>query len=97
MLKFLVRKSASQDNTPDHDRGQGAVVTMDAETEERIMRILKDTFKLQSFRHTQLDIIRSILSGNDTFVLLPTGAGKSLCYQLVSVCVRACVRPWVSD
>ena len=44
--------------------------------------ILFDTFGYPSFRGDQLDIIKSVINGDDTFVLMPTGAGKSLCYQL---------------
>ena len=44
--------------------------------------ILFDTFGYPSFRGDQLNIIKSVINGDDTFVLMPTGAGKSLCYQL---------------
>ncbi len=43
---------------------------------------LKEVFGYSQFRGNQEPIINNILAGNNTFVIMPTGAGKSLCYQL---------------
>ena len=43
---------------------------------------LKEFFGFDSFKGMQEQVISTILKGNDCFVIMPTGAGKSLCYQL---------------
>ena len=46
---------------------------------------LKTHFGFDTFKGNQKAIIENVLAGNDTFVLMPTGGGKSLCYQLPSI------------
>ncbi|HFD81179.1 MAG TPA: DNA helicase RecQ [Gammaproteobacteria bacterium] len=52
---------------------------------ERAHEVLKRTFGYSGFRHHQAGVIESLLDGRDALVLMPTGGGKSLCYQIPSL------------
>ncbi len=56
--------------------------------QSQVVEVLNRSFGIQSFRKGQDEIISSVLSGHDTLAVMPTGGGKSLCYQLPSLCLK---------
>ena len=48
--------------------------------------VLRNVFGFETFRGRQAEIISHVLAGRDALVLMPTGGGKSLCYQIPSIC-----------
>src|SRR3954453_13264371 len=48
----------------------------------KMKRTLRAVFNLNKLRPGQAEVMRSVLEGNHTLAIMPTGAGKSLCYQL---------------
>ena len=57
---------------------------------EAVLQILQKTYGYRSFRGEQGEIVEHVIAGGNAFVLMPTGGGKSLCYQ-----IPALVRPGV--
>jgi len=53
--------------------------------DEQLLDALKHHFGHEAFRPMQLDVVRDVLAGRDVQVIMPTGGGKSLCYQLPAV------------
>ena len=52
--------------------------------------LLHDVFGFEQFRGVQQQVIERVLAGRNTLAIMPTGAGKSLCYQLAAVALSGC-------
>ncbi|MEL6797876.1 MAG: DEAD/DEAH box helicase, partial [Planctomycetota bacterium] len=54
-----------------------------------VEKVLRDRFGFESLRSVQGDVVGRVVAGGDALVVLPTGSGKSLCYQLPSLAIAA--------
>ena len=67
-----------------------AVKTIISQKDLSLTAQLQEYFGFDGFKEPQEAIIQNLLAGNDTFVIMPTGGGKSLCYQLPAIMSEGC-------
>ena len=59
-----------------------------ADTQTLLNRTLQDRFGFDSLRPLQSEIVERVMDGGDALVVMPTGSGKSLCFQLPALAMR---------
>ncbi len=57
-------------------------------SKKKANRILKESFGHETFRQGQLEVLKHLAQGKDSLVVMPTGRGKSLCYQVPAICAE---------
>jgi ATP-dependent DNA helicase RecQ len=98
--KTTAKRTVSSVNTGVKEKtAKPAVKTGNGSLQNDLRKALMENFGFEKFKGTQEKAIESLLAGHDTFVIMPTGGGKSLCYQLpalVSEGVAIIVSPLIA-
>jgi len=80
----------SAPDLPDTAAATATAATPATAEDSEALRVLRRVFGYDAFRGTQQEVVEHVIGGGDALVLMPTGGGKSLCYQIPSL-----VRPGV--
>ncbi|KAJ2989256.1 hypothetical protein NUW58_g3561 [Xylaria curta] len=85
LLAGSKRENSSDDDSVQHPNKRAKQSSTHGQYDDIARSILKRDFGYDDFRHEQASAIRAILQGENVLVVFPTGAGKSLCYQIPGV------------
>ena len=84
------KKSAPVKEKKDKSTKSSPVKAISVEKNLNLTAQLQDYFGFDGFKEPQETIIKNLLAGNDALVIMPTGGGKSLCYQLPAIISEGC-------
>jgi ATP-dependent DNA helicase RecQ len=83
-------KASSGNDAPPKTPRQKAVKTVSKTKNLALTEQLQEYFGFDAFKEPQEEVIKNLLAGNDALVIMPTGGGKSLCYQLPAIISEGC-------